>query len=62
MDKKSLEVVLDAIRHAQNTVETLLTENFPYTDFEDSDIRDLFYKLNDMGLALVQKIEKIEGK
>lgn len=60
MDEKRLEAIYGAVRHAKETVEVLACENFPYTNFEDDDLRKMFYDLNDMCILLSQKIRDLE--
>lgn len=60
MDKKRLEAIYGAVWHAEETVEVLACENYPYTPFEDDDLRKMFYDLNDMCILLSQKIKDLE--
>ena len=57
MTKKELSVILNSIRNAQNNIEVLGFENYPYGMAEDEDIRKMYYKLNDMCILLNEKIK-----
>lgn len=57
MTKKELSVILNSVRHAQNNIEVLGFENYPYGMAEDEDIRKMYYELNDMCILLSAKIE-----
>ena len=62
---RKLRTILSALYHARETVEMLETENFPYTDFEDEELRAIFYELNRMAITVTNKIhvsEKTEVK
>lgn len=56
MTKKELSVILNSIRNAQNNIEALGFENYPYGMAEDEDIRKMYYELNDMCILLTAKI------
>lgn len=58
MTKKELTVILNSVCHAQNNIEVLGFENYPYGMAEDEDIRKMYYELNDMCILLGEKIEK----
>lgn len=58
MTKKELTVILNSVRHAQNNIEVLGFENYPYGMAEDEDIRKMYYELNDMCILLGEKIQK----
>lgn len=58
MTKKELTVILNSVRHAQNNIEVLGFENYPYGMTEDEDIREMYYELNDMCILLGKKIKK----
>lgn len=60
MDIKSLTVIRTAIGSAQDIIEELACEDYPHTPFEDKDLRDTFYQLNSMGMALTEKIKSME--
>lgn len=57
MTKKELKAVYIAISHARQTIEELCAENYPHTAFADDDFKNWFYDLNDMCLAMRDKIE-----
>lgn len=59
MNKKELTAILYALQNAQDTIETLACENYPYTAFQDEDLRRMFYRLNDMCLTIDKKLEVI---
>ena len=57
---RKLKTILAALRHARETIELLANENFPYTDFEDDEIRLMFYELNNMAIVMSNKIDDLE--
>ena len=57
MNEKALVVILDALRHARDTVEVLACENYPYTDFYDDRFKEIFYDLNDMNIKVSKIID-----
>ena len=57
MTKKELTVILKALSHAQDVIENLACKSFPWTEFEDDDLRDMFYRLNDMCISVNKKME-----
>lgn len=57
MTKKELNVILNSVRHAQNNIEVLGFENYPYGMAEGEDIRKMYYELNDMCILLNEKIK-----
>ena len=58
MKKRELESIQYAVRCAQNIIESLGFENYPYGMTEDKDIRELYYDLNDICILLSKKIKK----
>ena len=62
MDIKSLTVIRTAIRSARDIIEELACEDYPYTPFEDKDLRDIFYQLNSVEMALTEKMESMERR
>lgn len=58
MNEKALVVILDALRHARDTVEALACENYPYTDFYDDRFEEIFYDLNDMNIKVTKIIDE----
>lgn len=62
MDRKSLIVIQNCVRNAKNTIEHLACDNYPYTEFYDSELREMFYSLNDFCIKLSNKIDELEGK
>lgn len=58
MTKKEFTVILNSVRHAQNNLEVLGFENYPYGMAEDEDIRKMYYDLNDMCILLGEKIKE----
>lgn len=58
MNEKALDVILDALRHARDTVEFLACENYPYTDFHDKRLKKIFYDLNDMNIKVTKIIDE----
>lgn len=59
MTKKELKVIRSCISAAQDAIEHLATENYPYTDFCDEDLSDIFYQLNSMCILLTDKMEEL---
>ena len=57
MTKKELTVILKALSHAQDVIEELACEDHPWTPFADPEICDMFYRLNDMCIAVTKKLE-----
>ena len=57
MTNKELTVILKALSHAQEVIEDLACENYPWAPFEDPELRDMFYRLNDMCIAVNRKME-----
>ena len=57
MTKKELTVILKALSHAQDVIEYLACENHPWTAFEDQEMSNLFYQLNDMCITVNKKLE-----
>ena len=57
MTVKEMNCMREAIRCAQNVIEQLACENYPYTEFEDEDFHSMFYQLNGMCIAIGKKIE-----
>lgn len=58
MTKRELKVILNGVRSAQNIIEALGFENYPYGMVKDHEIQDLYYSLNDMCILLDEKIQK----
>ena len=56
MTAKELRVVYSAIWHAKETIEELCCADYPYTEFEDKELRDMFYTLNRMCITLNGKM------
>ena len=59
MTKKELNVILKSLSHAQDVIEDLACENYPWSTFKDNELRDMFYRLNDMCLTIDKKLEAI---
>ena len=57
MTKKELNVILKALSHAQDVIEDLACENYPWSPFEDPELSDMFYRLNDMCITVNRKME-----
>lgn len=57
MTKKELCVIRECIRGAQQVIKSLACEDYPFTEFCDSDFRDMYYSLNSMAMSLTSKIE-----
>lgn len=60
MTPKEMKTILFAIRNAKAAIEELACENYPDTEFEDEDFREMFYKLNDMCITINEKIDAAE--
>lgn len=61
MTIKELKSIRSAIRHAKQLIQELACEDYPFTEFEDKDLSDMFYELNDMCVAFTAKIEAAEA-
>ena len=57
MSKNEIEAIRAALICAADTIQHLGTKNYPYTDFEDREIEEMFYSLNTMILKLHEKIK-----
>ena len=57
MTKKQLNVIWKALNHAQEVIEDLACENYPWTSFEDPELSDMCYRLNDMCITVSRKME-----
>lgn len=62
MTIKELKQIRNSLYNARDTVEILATENYPFTDFEDEEIRDIFYNLNEMAITITNKIDNMKNK
>lgn len=62
MEIKKLEAILTVLRSARDTVEILAAENFPFTDFEDPELGEIFYKLDGMAITIANKIGIMKNK
>ena len=62
MTIKELECVASAIRHTKEVIAQLGCENYPFSQFDDEDIGEMFYSLNDMVMAIDGKIDVLERK
>lgn len=62
MEIRKLEAIFTVLRSARETVELLAAENFPFTDFEDPELGEIFYKLNDMSITIANKIGNMKNK
>ena len=61
MTKRELEAIQHGVRCAQNIIEALGYENYPYGITEDRDIQEMYYELNDMLIMLSKKIQKAKN-
>lgn len=61
MTKKELTVIQHCIRNAKESIEELACENYPFTDFYDKELADMFLELNNMCITITRKIEALEG-
>lgn len=59
MSERELHTILDAVRHAKDTMISLGNYEYPDGDWlrawKDPALKDMFYTLNDMCLALAEK-------
>lgn len=62
MTTNELKCILDAVRHAEQTMLNLGSDNYPYTDFKDKEINEYFICLLNMEIALSKKIKALEVK
>lgn len=62
IDKKSLAVILDAIRHARETICQLACDNSPYTSSRNADLREMYFDLAGMQIKVYDmlKAKKME--
>ena len=60
MEKKYLEAIQGAVRHARDIISVFSSEDYPNTLAEDDDIGKLFYDLNRMCITLSKKIDGLE--
>ena len=60
MTKKELNVIWKALNHVQEVIEDLACENYPWTPFEDPELRDMFYRINDMCITVNRKMEALK--
>lgn len=56
MTKKELNVIKKALTHAKEVIQDLACENYPRTPFEDPELRDMFYRLDDMCTTMNRKM------
>lgn len=61
MTVKEMKCVYAAISNAQYAIEQLACENYPYTEFEDEDVREMFYTLNSFCISIRKKIDVSEA-
>lgn len=64
MDKKSIEIALRAVMGAQDIIGLLaLPEGkHGYEDFEDEQMRDIYYKLNSICCELMSRRDALSAK
>lgn len=62
MSKNEIKAIQAALMCAAYTIQHLGTKNYPHTDFEDQEIKEMFYGLNSMILKLHDKIGTIEAE
>ena len=60
MNKKELRLIRNIITNAQDAIELLACDNYPYTDFHDDYFREVFYQLNDIAFSISKKIESCD--
>lgn len=60
MNVKALWTIYNCISNAQDAIEMLACENYPYTEFVDKELGDMFYQLNSMCIAVTKKIEALK--
>lgn len=58
MDKKSLAVILDSIRHSLETIWKLALD--PYSDCQDADLKKMYHDLSNMYLKVYGKLKEKE--
>lgn len=61
MTPKELTIIQNCIRNAKASIEVLACDNYPFSEFKDPDLRDMFYSLNDMSQAITRKLEEMEA-
>lgn len=57
IDKNSLAVILDAIRHARETICQLACDNSPYTSSRNADLREMYYELAKMQIKVYEMLK-----
>lgn len=57
MDHKDLDLIIEALNHATQVIELAASGKrcAYYEDFEDQEIRDMYYKIMDMCLTVYNK-------
>lgn len=60
MNEKALRTIYNCISNAKDAIEMLACENYPFTEFMDADLGEMFYQLNSMCIAVTRKIEALK--
>lgn len=60
MTVKELNCIYSSVWNAKEIIENLACENYPYTEFEDKQMRKMFYDLNRMCITINRKIKAAE--
>ena len=57
MTKNELDVIWKTLTHAKEVIQDLACENYPWTPFEEPELHDMFYRLNEMCITVNRKME-----
>lgn len=63
MDKKNLDIALKAVMGAQDIIGLVALPDgkYGYENFNDKQLRDIYYKLNEICCDLINRMEKSEN-
>jgi hypothetical protein len=63
MDKKNLDIALKAVMGAQDIIGLVAFPDgkYGYENFNDEQLRDIYYKLNEICCNLIDRMEKSEN-
>lgn len=63
MDKKNLNIALKAVMGAQDIIGLLSLPNgkYGYENFNDEQLRDIYYKLNNICCALIDRMDELKN-
>ena len=55
MNAKELDVILGCIRNVRDVIADLAFDRFPYSECKDDDLKEMFFELNKMAIAVDAK-------